>query len=226
MKSTNPLSSLLRGSPFAPIQEHMHVVSDCVAQVPLLIEALIDRDDQALRATIEQIDLLETKADEKKNDFRFHLPSTLFMPVSRRDLLRLISEQDTVADTAEKVAKLFNEREMIVPEGLTDPLRQLTSLSVDAFNQATKVIDQLDELLEVGFGGKQSAKVVDMIGELRHLEHKNDAILTSINRALFKMEDDLKPMDVVFWYRAFELLGRISNKAENVGDRVLLVIAK
>ncbi|NCF90577.1 MAG: DUF47 family protein [Verrucomicrobiaceae bacterium] len=83
-----------------------------------------------------------------------------------------------------------------------------------------------DRLLEVGFGGKQSAIVVEMIAELRHLEHKNDAILTSINRALFKMEDEMKPMDVVFWYRAFELLGRISNKAENVGDRVLLVIAK
>ncbi|NCF91768.1 MAG: DUF47 family protein [Verrucomicrobiaceae bacterium] len=127
----------------------MRVVSDCVAQIPLLIEALIGKDDPALQAAIEQIDALETKADEKKNDFRFHLPSTLFIPVSRRDLLRLISEQDTVADTAEKLAKLFNERKMNVPQGLTDLRKQLTSLSVDAFHQATKVIDQLDELLGV-----------------------------------------------------------------------------
>ncbi|MFT4640301.1 MAG: putative phosphate transport protein (TIGR00153 family) [Verrucomicrobiales bacterium] len=226
MKSTNPLSSLLRGSPFEPIQKHMQVVSECVAQIPLLIEALIAGDKTGLETAIQEIDVLETKADEKKNDFRFHLPSTLFMPVSRRDLLRLISEQDNVADTAEMIAKLFNEREMIVPAALVDQLRELTSVSVEALGQASKVINQLDELLEVGFGGKQSVKVIEMIGELRHLEHKNDAILTSINRALFKIEDDLKPVDVVFWYRAFELLGRISNKAENVGDRVLLVIAK
>jgi predicted phosphate transport protein (TIGR00153 family) len=204
----------------------MQVVSECVAQIPLLIEALIAGDKTGLETAIQEIDVLETKADEKKNDFRFHLPSTLFMPVSRRDLLRLISEQDNVADTAEMIAKLFNEREMIVPAALVDQLRELTSVSVEALGQASKVINQLDELLEVGFGGKQSVKVIEMIGELRHLEHKNDAILTSINRALFKIEDDLKPVDVVFWYRAFELLGRISNKAENVGDRVLLVIAK
>ena len=36
----------------------------------------------------------------------------------------------------------------------------------------------------------------------------------------------MDPISVVFWYRLIDLLGNISDQAENVADRLLLFISK
>ena len=53
-----------------------------------------------------------------------------------------------------------------------------------------------------------------------------DELLIEINRALFSIEDQLKPVSLMLWYHLIELIGEISNKAENVGDRLMLFLSK
>jgi hypothetical protein len=36
----------------------------------------------------------------------------------------------------------------------------------------------------------------------------------------------MDPVSVMYWYRLIDLLGSISDKAENVADRLLLFISK
>ncbi len=50
MKSTNPMAALFGKSPFKPIQEHMRIVTECVAEVPALFQALMDGDQAKLEA--------------------------------------------------------------------------------------------------------------------------------------------------------------------------------
>ena len=226
MKTTNPLAKLFGRSPFTPIQDHMRTVAECVGHLPELFAALQDGDQDRVREIAKAVDAMESRADEKKHDFRFHMPSTLWMPVARRDLLLLISEQDGISDSAEDIAKLLTQRDVEVPGAIKDLLNELVQTAIDTFNHSAQIIEELDELLEVGFGGKESAKVIDMIKELRHAEHKNDTIIEKIKRALYEVEGELDAVSVMFLYKLIDYVGRIANRSENVGDRVLLLIAK
>jgi predicted phosphate transport protein (TIGR00153 family) len=226
MKTTNPLARLLRKSPFKPLQEHMRVVAKCMDEFMPLFEALFEKDQNRVKEIAEKIDKIESEADEIKNGLRLDLPKTVFMPVARRDLLVLISEQDSIADAVENIAGILIVREMEVPEAMRALLMELIQATIDTFNKALKVIEELDELLEVGFRGKYSSIVIDMIEDLKQTEELTDDLAKELNRVLFSMEDQLKPVSVIFWYKLIKEIGEVANHSENVGDRILLFLAR
>lgn len=115
MTGTSPFLSLFRRSPFKPMQEHIRVVRRCVDEVPGLIEAMVAGDRDAVEAAKDKIFVLEKAADEIKDELRSHLPTSLLMPVDRRDLLEIPHLQDAIADTAQDIAGLLVIRPMDVP---------------------------------------------------------------------------------------------------------------
>ena len=226
MKGTNPIASLFGHSPFKPVQKHMAVVAECVAEVPTLFEALIASDKAAIEKSKDVIFAKEHEADAIKNDLRAHLPKSMFMPVDRRDLLELLGMQDSIADTAQDIAGLLVERDMQVPAGMADDLRQLVARCVDAVNQAGVVIAELDELVETGFGGREAETVAGMIEKLNLIEDDTDKLGMALSKALFAQEDSLKPVAVIFWYELIQWIGDLADYAEKVGDRLRLLIAR
>jgi predicted phosphate transport protein (TIGR00153 family) len=204
----------------------MAVVAECVAEVPTLFEALIASDKAAIEKAKDVIFAKEHEADAIKNDLRAHLPKSMFMPVDRRDLLELLGMQDSIADTAQDIAGLLVERDMQVPPGMADDLRQLVARCVDAVNQAGVVIAELDELVETGFGGREAETVTGMIEKLNLIEDDTDKLGMALSRALFAQEDSLKPVAVIFWYELIQWIGDLADYAEKVGDRLRLLIAR
>ncbi len=79
------------------------------------MDALYRQDKDQIDEFGHNIIQLETEADAIKQTFRLNMPNTLLLPVDREDLLRLISDQDRLADTSEDIAKtlLFRNMEMI-----------------------------------------------------------------------------------------------------------------
>ena len=226
MKTTSPFTALLRQSPFRQVQEHMRIVSQCIAEIPPLFDALIKKDREQIKTVSARIGNLESQADKIKNEFRLNMPKRLFLAVDRKDLLELIREQDSIADIAEKICGIFAVREMEVPEAIKTLLLELIQQTIDIGSKAVEIIEQLDELLAVGFVGKQSDIVTERVASVKRSEHNIDELLIKINRALFSIEDQLKPVSLMLWYHLIELIGEISNKAENVGDRLMLFISK
>lgn len=226
MRSTTPLSGLFRRSPFKPIQEHMRIVFSCICLVPPLFDAIYAGDTEQTTDMARQISELETEADKVKSTFRLNMPTSLFMPVDRKDLLSLISDQDKIADTAETISQIVTYRDMVVPEALKALLDELLEGTMEIISEAKNMIEQLDELLEVGFGGREMDKVSTMIAGVRRSEHNIDHILHRARRALFAIESELDPVSVMFWYNILELIGSISDQAENMADRFLLFLSK
>jgi len=226
LKGTNPIASLFAHSPFKPVQKHMAVVAECVAEVPALFEALIANDQAGIEKSKDFIFTKEHEADAIKNDLRAHLPKSMFMPVDRRDLLDLLGMQDSIADTAQDIAGLLVERDMQVPPGMADDLRALVARCVDAVNQAGVVIAELDELVETGFGGREAETVTGMIEKLNLIEDDTDKLGMALSKALFAQEDSLKPVAVIFWYELIQWIGDLADYAEKVGDRLRLLIAR
>lgn len=227
IKSTSPLSKLLRKSPFKPIQEHMRLVFNCICTLPPLFEALFDQDNDKVLEAAQQIGELESEADQIKNTFRLNMPTTLLLPVDRKDLLGLMGDQDRLCDICEEIGKILSYRTMEVPQALKPLLDELLEGTIEVSGEAKRMIEELDELVEVGFGGgREVEKVNKIIQGVRKSEHNIDTILNRTRKTLFKIESELNPVDVVFWYRIIELVGDISNQAENIGDRLSLFLSR
>lgn len=226
MQTTNPLLKLFGQSPFKPLQEHMRVVVQCANLVPALIEAQCQDDGDAVQSTRDEIFKLENAADDIKNDLRAHLPKRLFMPVDRRDLLEILDMQDNIADTAQDIAGMLVVREMKLIEPMHVPLLVLTRRCVDACDQMGKIMEQLDELLESGFRGPESERVLGMIDELNRIETDTDQKGTDVLRILFDHEDELGAVSVILWLRLIHWIGDLADYAEKAGNRHRLLLAR
>ena len=226
IKSTTPLSGLFRTSPFKPVQEHMRLTFSCICLLPPLLDALYRKEYEQLAEFGEEIISLESAADLIKHEFRINLPNTLLLPVDREDLLNLISDQDGLADIVEEIAKILMYRDMDVPDPLKDRLDELLEGTMEISVAAKDLIERLDELLQVGFRGREQQKVSLMIAGVRRSEHNIDGILHRLRRKLFSIENQLNPVDTMFWYQLIALIGSISDQVENVADRLLLFLSK
>ena len=204
----------------------MRMVFSCICLLPPLLEALYRKDKAQLSEYAAEIIRLESEADEIKNIFRLKMPNTLLLPVDREDLLRLMSDQDNLADITEEIAKIVLYRDMTVPDAIKEHIDELLEGTMEISASAKDMIEQLDELLQVGFRGREQKKVEEMIAGVRRKEHNIDSIMHRTRRALFENEQQLDPVSTVFWYQLIDLLGTISDQAENVADRLLLFISK
>ena len=226
MRTTNPIASLLGRSPFKPMQAHMRIVNECIAHVPALFEALIAGDQAEVVKEKDLIFAKEQEADDLEHELRASLPKSLFLPVDRRDLLDLLNMQDCMANTAQDIAGLMIERDMTVPEGMAEPLRELVQRCVDACNHATKIIEEMDELISAGFSGREAASVLDMVEQLSAIEDETDEMGVKLTQILFAKEDEMKPVSVMFWYQMIQWIGDMADYAEKAGDRMRLLIAR
>src|ERR1700733_4089349 len=109
-------------SPIKPIEQHIRKVYQCAKQLYPFFEAVLIKDWTTANKIKEKIVSLEKEADLIKRDLRLHLPTGLFLPVSRTHLLELLSAQDKIANKAEDIAGLIFSRKMVVPESLTPAL--------------------------------------------------------------------------------------------------------
>jgi hypothetical protein len=103
---------------------------------------------------------------------------------------------------------------------------EFTATCAAASQQALTAIQELDELLEVGFTGREVKRVEAMLQELDKLERRTDKQAFNLRAKLFKLETELPPVDVMFYYLALQLLGSVADAAENVGDRLQILMAK
>ncbi len=216
---------LFAKSPFKPMQEHMNVVLRCVKEAVPLLEALCAGDDAAVRAAWERIDALEGEADRLKNDLRAHLPKRLMLPVDRRDLLEILDLQDSIADKLQDVAGLLLDRKMPVPASMAPKLMELARSAERTCEQSAVAIASLDELVEIGFRGREADRVAERIERIGALEGETDRLETELLRELFRLEDEMSAVSVMLWYQIIGWIGDIADNAEKVGNRLRLLIA-
>lgn len=219
------LSSLFGRSPIKPMQEHMALAVKAASELTHFFEA-VTRDDWESASTIQQqVVKFENEADEIKKQLRLHLPKSLFLPVPRTDLLELLTMQDRIPNRAKDIAGIIMGRRMAIPTSMKPQMNEFVRASVAAAEQALTAINELDELLETGFSGRELTVVENMIKELDILEEKADQLEIGVRTSLFALEAQLPPVDVMFLYNIIDWVGDIANRAHDVGGRLQLLLA-
>ena len=226
MPARSYLSKIFAQSPVSGIEQHMTKSHEAAAQLSEFFDAVINEDKKQIRSLYKEIDKSERSADKIKKELRSRLPQTLLMPVARADLLELINAQDHVANRAKDIAGLIAGRRLIVPESITDMLKTFVQRAIDASAQANKTVGELSELFESGFKGHEVQIMEEMIDTLDQIESDADAIEIKIRKAVFKVEDSISPVDVMFLYKIIDWIGELANDAQGVGHKVQLILAR
>lgn len=220
------ISGLFGTSPISPLQQHMAKVQATVEELLPFFQAALAEDWEKAESMQQVIAVREDEADALKRELRLKLPHGLFMPVSRRDLLEVLTMQDRIANKAKDIAGLMLGRKMRFPDTMHAPLLDFVDRCSDATAQAQIAINELDELVATGFGGNEIDLVESMIDKLDTIESDTDDIQVAVRAILFKMEKDLPPVDVMFMYRVLDWIGDLADLAQRVGSRLELMLAR
>ncbi|HBX99937.1 MAG TPA: TIGR00153 family protein [Gammaproteobacteria bacterium] len=222
----NPISALFGPSPIRPIQKHMAKAQNCITLLGDFLEATYSKEWQKAEEIQETICKTENEADTLKREIRTHLPRSLWLPVARNDLLEMLQIQDRLANRARDIAGLMLGRKIEIPIELVEGVRDYYHKNLNTSAQALKAINELDELLETGFRGKEATLVEELVVELDELEHQSDVSQIKLRAMLFQMEDSLPPVHVIFLYKIIDRLGELADISQKIGSRLLLLIAK
>ncbi len=183
-------------------------------------------NDWAQAETLQQsIVELENDADQMKQDIRLNLPKKLFLPVPREDVLEILTLQDKVPNKAKDIAGLVLGRRMSIPEAITETYLTLLQRCIDCSKKTQKAINEIDELLETSFAANEVTLIEELIFDIGKIEHETDRLQVEVRQQLFQIEKSLSAIDVIFLYKIVEWTGDIADRAEQISQRLHLLIA-
>ncbi|WP_424405701.1 TIGR00153 family protein [Pasteurella sp. PK-2025] len=222
----NNILGLFAHSPLKPLQKHSQKVTECCNLLIPFFEYTFKGEWEKAEELRAKISECERQADSLKREIRLKLPRGLFMPIDRTDLLELVTQQDKLANFAKDIAGRMIGRQFAIPEDMQTDFEQYLKRNLDATIQAHKVIDEMDQLLETGFKGRELDLVNRMINELDTIEDDTDQMQIKLRKMLLNIESRFNPVDVMFLYKTLEWVGVLADQAQRVGSRIELMLAR
>lgn len=220
------IAGLFGRSPIPPLQTHYETVHACTAALLPFFEAVVAGDWELARECQQRVRELENKADVLKREFRKSLPSSLFLPMPRTDLLDMVGMQDRVANKAKDIAGLMTGRKMQIPAQVAEGMLAYLRRAIDASAQTLVAIHELDELVESGFGSRAIKRIEAMLEDIDTIEGDTDDQQVIIRSTLFSLEDEWPPVDMIFLYQIVDWVGDLADRAQKVGGFLQMLIAR
>ena len=113
------------------IGEHLGKVKETVSNMESCIRSYIEGDAAAAKESGYQTHLLEEEADNRRRSIIEKLHLGAFMPALREDLIKLVAQQDKIADRAESCCDFALMQIPEIPGEFKDKFKELLSASAD-----------------------------------------------------------------------------------------------
>ena len=91
---------------------------------------------------------------------------------------------------------------------------------------AHQVSHEFGDVLKTRFGSHETKKLLNMIDQVSKAETEADHLENMLVKKMFEVEDQMKPVDVVFWYEVFTWIGDLADYSKKTGSRLRLMIAQ
>ena len=213
-------------SPFGPIVEHAKKVHECVELIMPLMEALVNEDYEQIHLLQNKVSKLEYEADLIKHDIRKNLPRRYFLPVAREELDGFLQSQEKIADYAEDFSVILIIRKTRLHPSLHKNFFAFVEQVFQVSGTLLTAAVELKNLAEVSFTGAEARMVLDRIKGLNVEEWQADKLARELSIQIYKLEDDLRPLTIIFYEKMLLKLSSIANEAENAGDFLRAMIIK
>ena len=187
------------------VLEHLAEFAD---QVVVMVEKMrdvverfaSDRYDE-LAESAQELDLLESLADDSKEALLDRLALGTFFPMNRADLARLVASMDAIANLAAGAADRISMRRFSLPPEMNQELVRLADTDLEAV-QALR-----DAVVAMGKDLREAIKLADHVDKI---ESRADDVFAELYRQMFDLDTDFK---------TFHQLKAIIERLENVADR-------
>jgi uncharacterized protein len=146
------------------------------------------------------------------------------MPKSQ--IIHLISVQESIINQAKDIAGLVHGRRLVMPVSMHDSIMQYVNASSLACQQALSIIRALKSLDKSSFSDSLIKLTEEMIDHLHQLEGDADELEIHLRQELLLVEKKLDSIDVMFLYEIINRIGSLADRAEKLGDGVLLFLAQ
>ena len=214
------IGKLFGRSPFSQIQQHMDQVTKCTLKMTEALDALKAGEFDKLDHLSAEVSQLEHQADQIKDDIRERLLKRFFMPIDRSEVLEILSLQDSLADTAEDVCKVLTLKNLPFPSDIQDEFEKFVELNIQAVEICATIINQMDELIESGFGGTEAERIRGLAKDVAFAEHQADLVQIQLLKKIYEHDSDFSLGEFHLWMRMTRILSKLANTAENLADRV------
>ena len=198
----------------------MKAVMECVEIVRPLLEAVRDGRYEDLQELAKDAFKREHEADKIKDDIRRTVPKRFFLPVYRGDLLGYLKLQDDMADSVEDIAVLLTIKKLVLPPPLVEPTFEYLAKVEEVCKGTYEISEFFPTLVEGDMVGAEAQRALHMVAEVETREWEADRLQYTVSQKLFALEEDMKPTDILLWFRIYGELGQLANFAEKTGDRL------
>jgi len=195
--------------------DHMVAVENTVKS---LIDFLknIENLDLDRESFVEKIRKNESDADDKRRKMETEMYLGAFLPNFRGDLLGIAESIDVVANKAESTADLIELQNISIPKELIPKLIELAEKSLETYLSVKKAASSIFNDMDVAN---------DLINRTEDLEHETDILEKNLVRTLFR-KDEIELAHKIQLEKLIKKLADIADQAENVSDRLQIVIFK
>jgi predicted phosphate transport protein (TIGR00153 family) len=196
---------------FFPLFEQ--AASNVVAMATILVEAVNNNNSATREELFKQIDKLENKGDDITHQVYLELGKNFITPFDREDIHALASAIDDVADNIQGSA---NRMLLYHVDEITEPIRKLSDLILQASIDLEKAVRELKDLRNV-------RAIADSCIRINSIENQADYVFDRAVADLFLYEKDaLKVIKHKEILAALETATDMCEDAANVMESILV----
>lgn len=220
------LLQTLPKNPYKILQDHFDLVCKAVHKLNDMMDLYMEGDFVGAASVSVEISSLEHEADHLKQFLRRHLPRTFLMPISRADLLEILSSNERIIDSCQDVAQILDMRQTTVPEEIRPPMEEFVGAVVDSVTALRSIMKNLAHLLESAFAKIEIQEIMDQGYRVHEHEYRADKAGKDLVKAIYALEGKESFLAIYHMMRFTDVLDRVADNAENAANIMMLVVSK
>ena len=200
----------------AKLGTYREKIYQCMRQFRYAFEQYSQTSDRTeLEQNLTTTHRAESEADDIRRAIEEMMYTEALFPESRGDVLGLLETMDRVPNKAEQSVRNMLDQHVSVPDHLWPRLLELVDISC-------RCVEAMLDGAAALFSDFATANVA--IGKVDRLESESDQIESDLVQKIFTSQ--LDGTDKILLRDLADSLADISDRAENVGDRIRVILAK
>jgi uncharacterized protein len=198
------------------ISEYCESVLKCLDNFQDAVKQYCHNSDRyAAKASFTEVHKAESKADDIRREIEVLMYSKSLFPESRGDIMGLLETMDRVPNQAEDAIRMIWNQYVEIPERHSAEILNLV-------NVCCRCTYAMVESAEKLFSDFTNAAVA--VGRVDELESEADRIEATLIEQVFSEKNN--NISTIVFRDFIKCVAQISDRAENVGDRIRIIVAK
>lgn len=220
------ISGLFGPDPLKAIQTHMEAVKECIDQLDPAIQYWLAEDFDNLKLVAKKIMKFENEADRVQASSRASFPTSMFMPVSRKSLFKLLKKQDSIANDVEDIAFILTVRKTYLHPQLREPFMAFYGKVQEILAATLELMTEVENVFDSGFGAPQKKDFASKVEHIIFLEWECDKRQYKLAQHVYALEEEISPVTIFMLVELTKKLGEMANAAERLAESTAEVLSE